>query len=329
MCNTREICNKITAQEGYMPGPYAHITLLYELMRPIKLMSFFHPSSKIVTALTTYFPYCALGAVSPDYPNLAKDNGAAPQWADAMHLTRASEMITSGIKRVKSSKGTTVRDKQLAWLLGYCAHVATDVTIHPVVQAKVGAYAQNQRQHRVCEMNQDSYIYHRMKRGEIGASDCFAMSIAQCGNTSDLTQLDNDITTLWEGMLKDVHPELYVANSADCNSWHQGFVAMLNGRAEHEIRLFPLAGVIAAKLGLAYPEFDRIDKQFIEELMVPSEEPLLLHYDEIFDRAADNVAVLWRQVEQAVCADDSSHTPDFGDWNLDDGCDECGRLVFW
>jgi Zinc dependent phospholipase C len=72
-----------------------------------------------------------LGAVSPDYPNLARDSGTASQWADAMHGTRACEMITSGIRRVRVAE-EAARDKQLAWLLGYCAHVVTDATIHPI-----------------------------------------------------------------------------------------------------------------------------------------------------------------------------------------------------
>jgi hypothetical protein len=237
-------------------------------------------------------------------------------------------MIVCGIRRVRSSQ-VAVRDKQLAWLLGYCAHVATDVTIHPVVQAKVGVYAENQRQHRICEMNQDSYIYRRMKLGEIGESDYFAVTVAQCSNSDDRTQLDSDIVSLWEGMLKDAHPGLFAVNPPDSCFWHQRFVSMLAGRTERDVRLFPLAGVIAAKMALTYPAYDRIDRQFIEEQIVPSQEPLHLHYDEIFDHAAGNVTVLWRQVERAVCVDDPLHLPGFGDWNLDNGRDEHGRLVFW
>jgi len=162
-----------------MPGPYAHITLLYELLRPDRPGPIFTPSSACHDSLETCFPFCVLGAVSPDYPNLAGGNDA--QWAEAMHCFRACEMIASGIRRVRYSKGI-VRAKQMAWLLGYCAHVVTDVTIHPVVEARVGVYAENQRHHRICEMNQDSHIYRRMNLGEIGASDKFALTVAQCGD---------------------------------------------------------------------------------------------------------------------------------------------------
>lgn len=311
-----------------MPGPYAHITLLQELMRPGTLESVFHPSSGYAATLKTCFPFCVLGAISPDYPNLAPDDTPSSPWADAMHSVRACGMITSGIRRIKGSRGA-VRDKQLAWLLGYCAHVATDVTIHPVVRAKVGEYAENQRHHRICEMNQDSYIYRRMNLGEIGVSDNFARIVAQCGRKSDRTMLDGDIATLWEGMLNDVHPELYAAHCPDSNSWHREFVSMFDRSAVVAIKLFPLAGVITSKMDLAYPAYDMVDQQYIDEQEIPSEIPLKLHYDDIFDHAADNVASLWRLVERAVCDDNASNLPVFSDWNLDNGLDGLNRLVFW
>ncbi len=311
-----------------MPGPYAHITLLHELMRTGRLESVFFPSAIYCASLMEYFPYCALGAVSPDYPNLARGNSNAAQWADAMHCTRACEMIESGIRRVRGAKGT-VRDKQLSWLLGYCAHVVTDVTIHPVVQAKVGVYAENQRKHRICEMNQDSHIYRRMNQGEIGESDRFALTVVQCSNSDDRSQLDRDIVTLWQGMLEDVYPELYVSAPPDCLSWHREFVEMTVACDTGSVRLFPLAGVIAAKMNLAYPAFDMVDRQYVEDLALPLEMPDYLHYDEIFDRAVGNVAAEWGVVVRGACSDSPSRLPSFGNWNLDTGCDEHGRLAFW
>lgn len=314
----------------HMPGPYSHLTLLHELMQPGRLESIFPPSSEALAALQACFPYCALGAVSPDYPNLVRGDGtAAARWADAMHCTRACEMISSGIRRIRSAKGI-VRDRQFSWLLGYCAHVAADVTIHPIVQAKVGVYAENQRQHRICEMNQDSYIYRRMGLGEIGVSNLFALAVAQCTNVADVTKLDDDIVMLWQGMLKDVYPEQYRLQPPDILSWHREFVAMIAADdRENAAKLFPLAGVISAKLEQPYPRYDMIDRQFIERQLVPREVPVHLHYDEVFDRAAENVANLWKQVEQAVCATDPEQRLQLGDWNLDSGSDEHGRLVFW
>lgn len=312
-----------------MPGPYAHITLLQELMRPGTLESIFAASSRYSTALSKNFHYCALGAVSPDYPNLARNEPNSYRWADAMHQVRPCQMITSGIRRVREVQGM-LRNKQLAWLLGYCAHVAMDVTIHPIVQAKVGVYAENQRHHRICEMNQDSYIYRRMNLGEIGISDIFARTVSQCSDRADSTQLDHDIVSLWEGMLSDVHPELFANHQPDCASWHWEFITSVAGCDIDAVKLFPLAAVIAWKMDLNYPAYDMVSRQYIDELEIPSSEnPQRLHYDEIFDHAVDNVAALWRVVEQAVCDEHKTNLPVFGDWNLDDGRDELGRLVFW
>ncbi len=311
-----------------MPGPYAHITLLHELMRPGTSGSIFNSSSGFLDALEQYFPYCALGAVSPDYPNLARHDDTAGWWADAMHCARTGEMIASGVRRLGGTAGA-VRDKQLAWLLGYCAHIATDVTIHPVVQAKVGPYAENQRHHRVCEMNQDSYIYRRMNLGEIGVSDTFARTVAQCSDADDGTRLDRDIVTFWEGMLGDAYPHQFVKYPPNSASWHREFVAKAADCRAGEVRLFPLASVIAAQMGVAYPAYETVDRQYIEEQLVPSETPCLLHYDKIFDHAAENVAAVWRLVEQAVCAADPAHVHQFEEWNLDTGRDAHDRLVFW
>ena len=310
-----------------MPGPYAHITLLHELIRPAGSKAVCKLSSRVDAVLATHFSFCALGAVSPDYPNLVRDKSGASPWADAMHYVRACEMIASGIRRVRAAEGA-VRDKQLAWLLGYSAHVATDVTIHPVVQARVGVYAENRREHRICEMNQDSYIFRRMNLGEIGASDHYAVSVKGCSAPGDKNRLDHDIVALWQGMLADVHPELFAAQPPDPALWHREFVARAGGGAAGQARLFPLADVIAVEMELAYPAYVAVDRAFIEAQAVPAAIPFRLHYDEIFDRAAANTASLWNRVEQAA-DEDAADPPLFGDWNLDNGRDEHGRLVFW
>ena len=104
----------------------------------------------------------------------------------------------------------------------------------------------------------------------------------------------------------------------------------MSSQPYHSLReLFPLADLIAEKMKLAYPLYDMVDKQYIENQIVPAEKPHHLHYDDIFDRAIGNVAVVWKLVELALDDDDPAYQPSFGDWNLDNGCDEHGRLVFW
>lgn len=79
---------------------------------------------------------------------------------------------------VKTLTGN-VRDKAFAWLLGYTAHVITDTTIHPVVEPKVGPYAQNKTAHRECEMHQDAYIFQRLNLGGVGVAD-LESSLERC-----------------------------------------------------------------------------------------------------------------------------------------------------
>ena len=75
-----------------------------------------------------------------------------------MHYERTGDMVKAGIEFIRGLSGEEKR-KALAWLFGYTAHVITDATIHPVVELKVGPYAENKTDHRICEMNQDAYIF--------------------------------------------------------------------------------------------------------------------------------------------------------------------------
>ena len=117
-----------------MPGAYAHITLVNELRTPARLdrLPDFPDAAK--RAVMRHFKFCELGAVSPDYPYLALLDGGAAGWADRMHYERTGEMIAAGAREVAAMLPGVERDRALAWLLGYAAHVATDMTLHPVVE---------------------------------------------------------------------------------------------------------------------------------------------------------------------------------------------------
>ena len=163
-----------------MPGAYAHITLVNLAREPARLEAGPGLPKPAALALGRWFKYCELGAVSPDYPYLALGAAGAAAWADRMHYQRTGDMIKAGIECVRALTGAP-RDKALAWLFGYAAHVITDTTIHPVVELKVGPYAQNKKAHRECEMNQDAYIFQRLNIGGVGVADYLESSIEQCG----------------------------------------------------------------------------------------------------------------------------------------------------
>jgi len=309
-----------------MSGPYAHITLVNELKKNIMKKSAHVPTCEAMSAILDFFPFCELGAVSPDYPNLAADDDNALLWADAMHYTRTGDMIRSGVKYIRSIDNNA-RCKALAWLLGYSAHVATDVTIHPVVQIKVGDYAENKAQHRLCEMHQDAFVFQRMNLGEIGESRHFSAAIAGCAEQGDQGRLDNVIVQLWNAMLEEVHPDLYASHPPDVQGWHARFVSIAAGGGRAEGALFPLADIIASRLGSGYPRFGEVDGQYVENLQIPMGYDM--HYNDIFDRAMANVGLIWRMVERGICVDDPSCLSYIREWDLDTGLDEQGKYAFW
>ena len=308
-----------------MPGAYAHITLVNILKETERLEEITEFPVEAITAVMKYFKFCELGAVSPDYPYLAVGDTDAAKWADTMHYTRTGEMIKAGVKCLRNMYGESKR-KGIAWLLGYAAHVTTDVTIHPVVELKVGVYAKNKKEHRICEMNQDAYIFQRLNLGEIGLSEHLDSGIGRCSEDNDRHSLDGEIRQLWEGMLQEVHAQEYANNPPDINKWHKGFMMMVDKIAEEGNYLTPLARHVAVDLGLTYPAANQIDQQFIKELAVPTGHK---NYDEIYEIAIQNVGMVWQMVASGVMAASETYIAQIGDWNLDTGRDPSQHLVFW
>lgn len=310
-----------------MPGAYAHITLVNVLREPARLQAIGF-SNQASAAVLDYLRFVELGAVSPDYPYLSILEGNSAQWADLMHYERTGEMVKAGIEGVNALEGEPKR-RAFSWLLGYAAHVATDVTIHPVVELKVGPYAENKKEHRICEMHQDAYIFSsRMNLGEIGLSEHLSSGIGRCTERGTPGVVDVAVKKLWRGMLTRVHPQHAADNPPDIDQWHRGFDRMVNKIGEEGNRLMPIARHIAVNCGLTYPAVEDIDHaEYVTALEVPTGKKA--HYNQIFDRAIESVGKAWRAIERAVYQDDHQSPGFFGNWNLDTGRDETGRLVFW
>lgn len=307
-----------------MPGAYAHITLVNLLKEPRRLEAIADFPEPAIVAILDYFKYCELGSVSPDYPYLAIGDGRAAEWADLMHYTNTGAMIHAGVERLRTLSGAT-QQKTFAWLCGYAAHVTTDVTIHPVVELKVGAYHTNQKGHRICEMHQDAYIFGRMNLDGIGLSEHLDSGICQCG-ADDGSTLDPDIKAQWRYMLQTVHAKKYVANAPNKDRWHSSFRNVVDRFAEEGYRLLPLARHVGVNQGLTYPTADEIDMQYIQDLRVPGGR---MHYDDVFDKAISNVSEMWGTLARAVYAGNNAYATAIGNWNLDTGKDPAGNLVFW
>ncbi|ASY81609.1 hypothetical protein BJK05_17080 [Pectobacterium polaris] len=305
-----------------MAGAYAHLAVVNFAVETKRLEEAKVPQSGIL-ALKRYLRFCELGSVSPDYPYLAIADKGAAEWADMMHYEKTGDVVQSLAKGVMGLQGAE-KGKALAWLLGYVAHVVTDMTIHPVVEKIVGPYAQNKLQHRICEMNQDAYIFQRLNLGEVGLSEHLNSGIRGCSQDG---QLDETIKKLWESALQQTYAQAFSSNKPDINKWNSRFLFMVDKIAEEGNKLMPLARHIAVNLGLTYPAVAKLDQQFLINIATPEGAK---NYDDVFDLAVTHVLEAWRLVAESVENSDVDTLSFFGHWNLDTGRDvNTNELVYW
>ncbi len=111
-----------------MPGAYAHIAIVNDAQKRTDTVGL---SDETAESLALYLKYIELGAVSPDYPYLAIGES---KWADKMHYSNNSQLLRNGVKAVRGLKNEE-RSRATAWLMGFTAHMTTDMTIHPIVEA--------------------------------------------------------------------------------------------------------------------------------------------------------------------------------------------------
>jgi hypothetical protein len=319
-----------------MPGAYAHLTLVAVLTDKERLAGLgLHDD--IQHALTRWFSYCELGALSPDYPYLARKyilfaDKKAQRWADEFHLTQTLDVIRIGSQKLKTLSGEQ-REKATAWLFGYMAHVGMDVTVHPVIELIAGPYHEskdNQSKHRLCEMHQDLYIWKKYKPEleDIGVYGHFNEGIAKCLNVSD-KRLDNSVKHFWMDILKEVYPDEFRRNPPHIDKWHRHFLTIISKLEKSALKgLFPIARHVGKIRGLTYPL--KPDIQYLENLQAP--DGRLLHYDAIFDHAVQNVGQLWKHTSDHL-HQDCQKLSELGNWSLDEGTylesSKKEQYVFW
>ncbi|PAY00036.1 hypothetical protein CKO50_17310 [Pseudoalteromonas sp. HM-SA03] len=302
-----------------MPGAFAHIAAVNLATENNALMAMDIPT-KAKLILSTKQKYVELGCVSPDYPYLAIGQSEQNKWADFMHYERTGEVIKAAVAYCQTLEGET-QEKCFAWLCGYMSHVAADITIHPVVELKVGPYEQNRTAHRDCEMHQDSFIWERLNLGEIGHADRVKLNIGSCEN-SDGT-FDSDIQGIWMHTLALVHSDYASEVAPDFEAWHKGFRLVVD-TVEESYRLFPLARHVAAGSGLFYPRPEEVNPDYIMNLTTPHTP---MHYNEIFDKAVANIKLYIAIIAHAVF--ENKECGEIKNWNLDTGKDELGHLTAW
>lgn len=308
-----------------MPGTYAHITMANLAREKVAMKTFPSFPAEAAVSVLKYLKFVEMGANSPDYPYLAVGDKKAAKWADLMHYTTTGRMLQVGIEQIREMRGEQ-RRKCAAWLLGYAAHVTTDVVMHPVINLKVGPYAENKTAHRVCEMNQDVHVFQRLNL-KIDLAEHLEGGIGACSSPTSKKKLDADVAKVWKAVFKEVHPDYYKASMPDVDKWHAWFNLIVDKFAEEGNRLFPLARHVASDQGLVYPLPSEIKRTYIDSLATPTGNNM--RYDDIFDKALGHVIHVWQIVATAIFEKDERFQTEIGNWDLDTGMDPNGKFVFW
>lgn len=273
-----------------LAGGFAHITVAALALGKLERVSGFTRQQKL--ALTQFMPFVEVGAIAPDYPYLGRQG----QWADRMHYVQTGEMIRHLVRSLRAQRDEPLWVQKVAWVLGYGSHVGTDLTIHPVVEMRVGPYVGNEREHRTCEMHQDAHIWRRRNLGDIGLADYFRINIEHCSGENG--ELNPALTAIWLAALEAQYPDLYVDEPPDPGQWNRGFRRIVDA-VDDAGRMFSFTRHLLSGAGAVYPEFEDIDQSYVANLATPEGGQ---GYDVVVDRAVESVISIWTTIGEAISA---------------------------
>ena len=318
-----------------MPGSYAHITLVNEASEKRRLKQIVGFPQEAIYAANLHVKFLELGCISPDYPYLHILSEDSKAWADAMHYTHTCKAISVGAECVRVLPEGLAKEKCLAWLMGYVAHVIADMCVHPVVELKVGPYKGNETPHRRCEMHQDAFIFKRIGTTMPETAYHIRATILKCGASDDPYRLDPDVKKLWEEVLESVHPDLFNTDPPSLDKWHRKCYEILAKLLPTTSRFVGFARHVCDGLGFKYPTPKEIDMgEYIENLKVPGPTGVdkRMHYDNIYNLAIEHIQGVWLNVTRFAYGREDLVVIPGDEWDLDTGRNKSAkdqRLVFW
>jgi hypothetical protein len=325
-----------------MAGGYTHITAVQiaaeEIRRKPDLL---HEEHRL--ALSRWLKFLIIGSMGPDYPYLDLADASSEAWAAAMHGPSCLAVINEYVRFIRPLPDPLIRQKCAAWLFGFAAHCVTDGVVHPVVNLKVGPYAQNKTAHRRCEMSQDVYAHRKLNLGPIDLNSQLSLNVVKTGDSSGGGfRLDHDIAGMWAAALNTVYRSGQPASLSllerffrwkngqaadslpppDPDEWHRAMRRVIK-LAENGGKLMPFARHAAANAGLTYPA--EPDPQYILSLETPGG---AMGFEAIFTKTVQAITVFWSGLSLALQGQPSPLDSMKG-WSLDEGLDSDRRFVFW
>jgi hypothetical protein len=326
-----------------MPGTFAHILLVDSLCRGDCLDEIDELGSTLKLALTTNRKFCELGAVSPDYPYLVLLDKESAGWANVMHYWKTADFVRRAVYHLLHSGFGPLESEDaqrgLAWIFGYAAHVVADLTVHPVIECKVGPYEGHETAHRICEMHQDAHIFHVRLGKEIQSLEYIDRAgLRDCGErVGETDRLAPAIAGLWQMVLDEIPLPALAGQQwparpqhrAEPDHWHHHYVNTID-LIGHKQQYLLLARGIAEPQGFIYPHFKDVEAQYVANLDTPAN--IRMSYTEIFERARQNILTVWRQIGTALAVGDPELVT-LVNGNLDtgraDGTPLSGPRIFW
>lgn len=269
--------------------------------------------------LNRYSEFLFLGAASPDLPYLSFKIGDI-NWADVMHYEKTNGIAINGHNELK--KGWASRQAadeiRLIWLFGFVSHLVADATIHPIVQAIVGPYAQNQAEHRLCEMTQDALIYSERKKTDIRYAE-FSSALKFCNES----EYFNNLMDFWT----DLGIKTYFDNNAKPNPklWFTTYSEAIDA-AEGGSDIVAFFRHLGIGSGFIYKTKDEIiskSPQDYEKYFTKAKLPdgsISTFLNNGFDKTVDNVIDAWNTL-YAGLSSTITVASFIKNWNLDAGVD--------
>lgn len=305
-----------------MPGAFAHMIAADRAKSALEKQG----SPFITKALNRFPEWLQSGTVGPDYPYLhhaLSSHDPSDNWADRMHYERSGDVVRVGVRLLRARYAAEKTDERylrvLAWLFGYASHVMLDASIHPVVRAIVGEYAENKTEHRTCEMYMDAYIYRETYGTDLVNSE-WADYLRHVNISAG--KFDDAIVKLWSAILAEVYPQEYARNPPLISAWHDAYVGKLD-KADANLLFFRHA---AAAKGLIYIACEKIPPaaldKYIENVAVPNVNRFnvsKMHYLNVFELGVNNIVRAWTDMATAITSGGDLKLPFIANWNLDTG----------
>ena len=343
-----------------MAGGYTHVTIaqiaIEEAQRQEERLH-----HEAISALLRWKKFVVIGSVAPDYPYMDFADPNSTVWSNVMHLWGDLDFLRAGVRLVRTMEDTNKRQKCLAWLLGFAAHVVADAVVHPIVNLKVGPYNENKTRHRRCEMSQDVYIHRRLNLG-VDMNQQISTNVNETSDSGWSSGLDDDVCGFWVDILAEVYGteqpltpfsgatffsrtfsrlmrllgrkgyEVTYTHPADTSrslrppdpdKWHRAIRALMQA-AENGDMLIPFTRHLIADQGLVYPK--KADLQYIMNLQVPGGGRM--DFDQIVDKTVAHTVAFWGDMSLALQGK-SSPLDTMPNISLDTGIDTNKTMTYW